>query len=225
MSSLIKFGIAAACLGLSACSSMPPMEEGEFAPTMPLEPTAAQQSNGAIYQDGREMTLFSDLKAHRVGDIITIQLVEHTDAKKSSSTETKKSTGISYSAPSVLGGPVTYHGNDILSADVSGDHSFSGEGGSTQSNQLQGSITVTVAQRLSNGNLVVRGEKWLTLNQGQEYVRITGIIRPADIGPANEVLSTRVANAHISYSGRGALADANQQGWLARFFNSPFTPF
>ena len=108
---------------------------------------------------------------------------------------------------------------------TSGDRSFDGSGNSSQSNQLTGSITVTVAQRLSNGNLLVRGEKWLTINQGQELVRISGIVRPQDIGQDNSVPSTRVADARIAYTGRGSLADANTQGWLSRFFSSKWMPF
>jgi flagellar L-ring protein precursor FlgH len=106
-----------------------------------------------------------------------------------------------------------------------GDRSFDGTGSSSQSNQLTGEITVTVAQRLANGNLLVKGEKWLTINQGQELVRIAGIVRPQDIGQDNTIESTRVADAKITYTGRGTLADANTQGWLSRFFNSKWMPF
>ena len=108
---------------------------------------------------------------------------------------------------------------------LDGERSFDGAGSSSQSNQLTGQITVTVAQRLPNGNLIVRGEKWLTINQGQELVRIAGIVRPQDIGQDNVVPSTRVADARISYTGRGTLADANTRGWLSRFFNSKWMPF
>ena len=88
-----------------------------------------------------------------------------------------------------------------------------------------GSITVTVVDRLANGNLVLQGEKWLTLNQGDEFIRIRGIVRPYDIGTDNTVTSDKIANARISYSGRGTLANTNRAGWLARFFNTPWMPF
>ena len=84
---------------------------------------------------------------------------------------------------------------------------------------------MTVAQRLSNGNLLVRGQKWIAINQGQEYVRIQGIVRPIDIDPDNSISSLKVADAMIAYGGKGALADANSPGLLARFFNLPFLPF
>jgi len=84
---------------------------------------------------------------------------------------------------------------------------------------------VTVVEVLANGNLVVQGEKWININQGEEYIRLRGIVRPSDISPDNTIASVRVANAQIQYSGDGSLADANEQGWLAKFFNSPWMPF
>src|SRR5690606_34473080 len=102
---------------------------------------------------------------------------------------------------------------------------FDGEGDSSQSNRLEGDVTVTVARRLSNGNLLVRGQKWIAINQGKEYVRIQGIVRPIDIEANNSISSLKVADAMISYGGKGALADANRPGLLARFFNLPWMPF
>ena len=90
---------------------------------------------------------------------------------------------------------------------------------------MNGSITVTVAEVLPNGNMIVRGEKWLTLNQGEEYIQISGIVRPQDVRTDNTIFSTLVADARIAYSGKGMLANANSPGWLARFFNSPIWPF
>ncbi|MDE0856650.1 MAG: flagellar basal body L-ring protein FlgH, partial [Nevskia sp.] len=115
----------------------------------------------------------------------------------------------------------TIHTNSSVSA----SRAFKGAGDSAQSNSLQGSITVQVAQRLPNGNLLVRGEKQIQINQGYEYVKLEGVIRPADIGTDNSVTSDRVANARISYTGKGQVADANAQGWISRFFNSPWFPF
>ena len=83
-----------------------------------------------------------------------------------------------------------------------------------------GNVTVTVARRLANGNLVVRGQKWIEINQGREFVRIQGVIRPIDINPDNSIPSYKVANATIAYGASGALADANRPGLLSRFFNS-----
>jgi flagellar L-ring protein precursor FlgH len=105
------------------------------------------------------------------------------------------------------------------------DVTFDGQADSSQSNRLDGSITVTVAERFANGNLLVVGEKLITINQGEEYIRLQGIVRPVDIGPENTVLSTKVADATISYSGRGVLQATNRPGWLTRFFSGPWFPF
>ena len=210
---------------LAGCAMpMPRNDDVAWAATPPQEPMAPPPADGAIYHDAQNMELFNDPRAHRVGDILTISLVESTQASKKASTSTSKKDKTDLAAPTILGRPVSIGGKDV-SFGTSGDRSFDGSGNSSQSNQLTGSITVTVAQRLSNGNLVLRGEKWLTINQGRELVRIAGIARPQDIGPDNTILSTRIANAQITYTGSGTLADANTQGWLSRFFNSKWMPF
>ena len=160
-----------------------------------------------------------------VGDTLTIRLNERTNASKSSSTSTSKSTSIDMPGPIVGGRPVTANGVEILNTQVDNNSEFDGEGDSSQSNRLEGEISVTVAQRLANGNLLVRGQKWIAINQGQEYVRIQGIVRPIDIDPDNSISSLKVADAQISYGANGALADANKPGLLARFFNAPWMPF
>ncbi len=107
---------------------------------------------------------------------------------------------------------------------ISSSRDFSGDATANQSNSLNGAISVTVVDVLPNSNLVIRGEKWLTLNQGDEYIRLTGIIRPADISPENEIVSTKVANARIQYSGTGSFARAQEKGWLTKFFDSAWWP-
>jgi flagellar L-ring protein precursor FlgH len=224
--SLFRLSTAALALSLLAgCMAMPARDDGQWAPTPPMQPpVVAAPADGSIYHDNQNMELFTDARAHRVGDILTIALVESTQASKKASTTTSKKDNADIGAPTVLGHGLSINGNP-LSAGLESERSFDGNGSSSQSNQLTGQITVTVAERLSNGNLIVRGEKWLTINQGQELVRISGIVRPQDISPDNSVPSTRVADARISYTGRGTLADANTRGWLSRFFNSKWMPF
>ncbi len=204
---------------LAGCAGNPARNDLAWAPTPPPPPPPSAPANGAIWREGQDVQLFNDPKARRVGDILTVVLAETMQASKQQSTSTAKKDSESMAAPTLLG-----HTSPLASS-LSGDRSFSGKGSSSQSNQLSGEITVTVAQRLANGNLVIRGEKWLTINQGRELVRISGIVRPEDIAPDNTVLSTRVADAHITYTGRGELADVNEQGWLGRFFNSKWWPF
>ena len=116
-------------------------------------------------------------------------------------------------------------GNDGLLNEMKSENDFSGTANSDQSNSLQGSISVTVVDVFPNGTLVVRGEKWLSLNQGDEFVRISGLIRPEDLNADNTIESTKVANARISYGGRGALANANSVGWFTRVFINPLFPY
>lgn len=186
---------------------------------------AAQTEPGSIYSAGQGLALFEDQKARGVGDTLTVLLVESTDAKTSSATSTSKATSSEIKGPTILGRPVTLGGVPVLNNSLGSDHSFDGSGGSSQSNKLSGSVTVTVIQRLPNGNLSVRGGKHISLNQGKEFVRIEGIVRPADIAPDNTVLSSRVADARIAYGDNGALGESNAKGWLARFFGSEWMPF
>jgi flagellar L-ring protein FlgH len=182
-------------------------------------------SNGAIYQVGRDVALFENPIARHVGDIVTIVLSEATNAQKSATTKTQKSTSNTLPGMSLFGSPVTIHGAQVLSGNINDASKFDGEGNSAQSNSLTGYITTTVAKVLPNGNLYIRGEKKIWINQGQENVVLSGVIRPIDLAPDNSIPSSRVANARISYGGKGAINDVNAQGWLSRFFNSPWTPF
>jgi flagellar L-ring protein FlgH len=217
----LAVGIAVVFL-LAACSGAPRIEN--FEATWPEAVPQAQSANGSIYQAGHDVALFENAVARRVGDTVTINLVENTAAEKSSSTKTAKSTKVDIPGPTFGGLPVTINGNEILSANIENNRNFDGSGDSQLSNKLVGSITVTVAQRLANGNLLVRGQKWIGINQGSEFIRIQGVIRPIDILPDNSIPSFKVADASISYGGQGALADANRPGLLSRFFNSRWNP-
>jgi flagellar L-ring protein precursor FlgH len=178
-----------------------------------------------VYNTAGSFDLFMDLRARAIGDILTIMLVERTNASKESSTSTAKGSSVDTGFPVIAGRPVTSNGTPILNNEFESETTFDGQADSSQSNRLDGSITVTVAERLPNGNLLVRGEKLITINQGEEFIRLEGIIRPVDIGPENTVPSTKVADAAITYSGRGNLQATNRPGWLTRFFNSPIFPF
>jgi len=192
-----------------------------FRATMPPPMPPAATTSGSIYQASTSMALFEDIKARRVGDILTIVLEERTNAEK------KADTAIDKSSDSSLGISGTFNDTTIptTKAGVNSGHKFETTGDSKQSNKLEGRVTVTVAEVLPNGNLVVQGEKWITINHGEEFIRIRGIVRPMDIGPDNSVSSTKVADAQILYSGKGSLARAQRPGWLTEFFLSPLMPF
>lgn len=225
---MLRIFLSVSLLGLiaSGCASDRYAMESNavWAPVPPELGLPELASNGAIYQAGGDVRLFENAVARRVGDVLTIRLVENMDASKSSSTSTSKSNSITIPAPTIGGRGVTANGVAILDNSFESDKTFDGSGSSRQSNSIFGDITVTVAKRWPNGNLFVRGEKWLTINQGREFVRVSGIVRSVDISPDNTVLSTRVADARITYSARGALADANSPGLLSRFFNLPWLP-
>jgi flagellar L-ring protein precursor FlgH len=222
---VLLLGCVAAAASLDGCRTAPPKPDDKYAATLPEEVPVAELGNGAIYQTGHDLPLFENAVAHRVGDVLTITLQEATAASKSATTTTKKTTTAAMAAPTLLGSSLTFHGRNLLNNSLNDASTFDGEGDSKQSNQLTGDISVTVAKRLANGNLLVRGQKWITINQGREYVRIQGIVRPVDIEPDNTVPSTKVADATIAYGSQGVLADSNTKGWLARFFDSKWMPF
>ncbi len=211
---------------LSAGCGLIPAKEHKAEPAVArVLPPPTPRTEGAIYQAGQQMELFSDLKARRVGDVLTIVLNEATNAAKSAVTKTAKTTGVNNTGPTIFGKTITTKGVPIMNTSLSGADSFDGEGSSTQSNSLAGSLTVTVVDVQANGNLVVQGDKTLKLNQGDEFVHVSGVVRPADIATNNTVTSDKLADARISYSGKGVVDSSNRMGWLARFFNSPFAPF
>ncbi len=221
-------GVAAACavFVLAGCQSVPEPEADSWSTAVDAgSASAAPASRGAIYQRTYYAPLFENPTARRVGDLVTVRLEERTTATKSATTSTSKSTSSQIPGPIIGGRPVTVDGVPILETNVGSEHEFDGQGDSQQSNRLDGSIAVTVVSRLPNGNLVVRGQKWLQLNQGKEFVRIEGVIRPIDLEPDNSLPSWKVADAKIAYGGKGVLNEANSMGWLARFFQSPIMPF
>lgn len=210
---------------LTGCLADQPVRRADHRPVMPLYAPTDGPVTGGLYHASTGVDLFSDVKARRVGDVITVILKEKTQASKSATTSTSKDSTLDLPSPTLLGrtfklGPYPLFNNSLDSA-----NSFDGKGDSSQSNSLTGDIAVTVAAVYPNGNLLVRGEKVLTLNQGSEVIRISGLVRAVDVTPENTVLSTQIADAQITYSGTGAVAEANQAGWLGRFFNSVFWPF
>jgi len=196
-----------------------------YAPVAPQTLQQPRAVNGAIFNAGTSMNIYSDGRAHRVGDIITIVLSEQTQSSKTAKTSADKSSTANLPQATVLGNPLSLFGAPVSVASGTSNNTFDGEGKSDMSNSLSGNISVTVHEVLPNGVLSVRGEKWLTLNQGDEYIQISGLVRPQDIGADNTVSSTKLADARIGYSGTGGVHDTNVMGWLSKFFISPLWPF
>jgi flagellar L-ring protein FlgH len=193
--------------------------EESFSTSRPLI-SAPATTPGAIVSVDYYAPLTSGARASRIGDILTVVLMERTTASKSNSATTDRSGDIGLTPPST--GPLKiFKPTDVNSG---GAQSFKGKGETAQSNALSGEVSVTIAAVYPNGTMLIRGEKQLTLNRGDERIQISGLVRMADITPDNRIPSTRVADARIRYTGKGEIARASKQGWLQRFFSkvSPF---
>ncbi|MDB5849656.1 MAG: flgH [Rhodoferax sp.] len=216
-----RLGAAAVALLLAGCETLPPLITPPPPPAEPLivTPMVRRGQSGGVFNTEAMSSLTSDSRAFRPGDVLTVVLQETTQASKKTGTSTGKNSSASISPLLLLG--------KTLKSDIGIDaqRSFDSSDTSTQQNTLQGAITVVVSEVLPNGLLQIRGEKSLTLNQGEEFIRVSGYVRVSDIDTDNRLSSQRIANARIVYSGRGALADTHRQGWLTSFFNSPWMPF
>ncbi len=190
----------------------------DFTPPFPVE-VPVPATPGAIFSAGYS-ALTSGARASQVGDILTVVLVERMQATKSNSAKTGRNGSLGLTPPTT--GPLALFSSSDVS--MGGTSAFTGKGEAEQSNALSGELSVTVIAVRSNGTMLVRGEKALTLNRGDEHVQLSGIVRASDIGPDNRIASTRLADARISYTGKGEIARASRQGWLQRFFSmvSPF---
>ncbi|EHL32276.1 flagellar basal body L-ring protein FlgH [Legionella drancourtii] len=210
-------------LVLGGCDAINPPVQGknpDYAPTYPAAPDPKQlrRESGAIYHPETALPLFETARARHEGDILTVYLLENTNASKNATLQQMKNDS------NVMTNSATFGDTYSMNINLNNQRQFNGSAQAVQNNQLAGSISVTVAKVLSNGNLVVQGEKWVKINQGEEYVRLSGIVRPQDIKADNSTTSDRVANARISYGGTGQVNNTNAQGWLARFMWGPLFP-
>ena len=199
---------------LSACSTQIEEKISEsYEPIYPVEmPNPANEMpSGGIYSASSSGLFVSDRRAARVGDILTVQFTEKFAASKSQSANGSRSNDYEVDLPNILTG-----GFDDGRLSNSTDQSFDGRGSARQSNSLTGQLSVSVVRVMPGGMLEIMGQKRLTLNNGREYVRLTGVVRPEDIGPDNVVRSDRIAHADIQYVGAGDTHDTAKPGWLRR---------
>lgn len=211
---------------LAGCVTPQPVrEEPQYRPVWPQIEEAKSASPGSLYAVSHSLALYDDRRAKRIGDVVTIILEESTRSSKSAETTMQKGTSSSLDNPRLLGSLVRGAGAVNIFNQIESDIDFSGEGASDQSNSLSGTITAVVADVLPNGLLKIQGEKWFRLNRGEEYVRVSGLVRPEDVSGDNSVSSQRLADARIAYSGTGVLAQANEAGWLTKFFFGTVFPF
>ncbi len=191
-----------------------------FAPVMPVT-SVPRPADGSIFNVSAGYTgLVEGRRAHAVGDPLTIVLTEQLSTSKTAASKTQK-TG-AFNAVPPTAGPFSFLDPNALKA--SGGSSFNGQGNASQTSTLGGEVSVTIAEVRPNGTALVKGEKRLTLSQGQEWVQVSGIVRLGDIDTDNRVRSTQVADARVTYTGNGSIGRASRQGWLAQFF-SAINPF
>ncbi|MGM0769822.1 MAG: flagellar basal body L-ring protein FlgH [Pseudomonadota bacterium] len=205
------------CTAMSRPRAIP--DDPAYSPVRAEAMMQRDPHSGAIFQSSRNHNLYGDTVALNVGDVLTVTLEESTRASKNAETSINKDQEMSLLAAELLGKT----GLDV-NTDLQQERDFEGSAEADQSNSLAGSITVTVTEVLPNGVLHIRGEKWLSLTNGDEYIRLSGLVRPQDIAPDNTVASNRIADARFAYGGTGDFDQANQMGWLARFFNSEWWP-
>jgi len=225
---MLRPAVAAGLMLASAgCALIPPepVVTGPTTAVPPAPPVLLAHPNGSIFQPSvyGNYPLFEDRRPRNVGDVVTIQLEERTNAAKNVATNTSRqgSTTLGLAAtPTFMDGTL----NSKLDTDASGANASKGSGSSSANNTLTGTITTTVVGVLPNGNLQVAGEKQIAINRGSEYVRFSGVVDPRSITGTNSVSSTRVADARIEYRSKGTMDEVQTMGWLQRFFllASPF---
>ena len=187
----------------------------DFEPIMPGATKSQKKDKyGSIYSNSQQGLFATDRRASKVGDLLTVALSENFSASKSQSAKSAKNGTASFDFPRIM----TADADDTL-FDSKLAKSFDGSGSADQTNSLRGEISVTVTKVLSNGNMEILGQKKLTLNNGDEYIRLVGIIRPEDVNSRNIVPSSRIANAKISYTGAGDVADTSRKGWLSKLID------
>ncbi|MBS9431254.1 flagellar basal body L-ring protein FlgH [Photorhabdus hainanensis] len=218
-----RCSIALAVLSLTGCAYIPQKPLVEGATTAAPSAATAPIPNGAIFQVVQPVyygyqPLFEDRRPRNIGDTLTITLQENVSASKNSSANASRNGKNTFSAaltPRFLKGLI---GGDKTDLDMEADNTFGGKGGANANNTFRGTITVTVDQLLANGNLHVVGEKQIAINQGTEFIRFSGVVNPRTINANNTVSSNQVADARIEYVGNGYINEAQNMGWLQRFF-------
>ncbi len=222
---LKTFSLALPCVALAGCLGGPGPQAGFTAPPPPpvaaVAAAPAETARGSIFQVSNGYAgLVTGNRARAMGDMVTITLVESITTTKSTSGDTDRSGSLGITPPTT--GPLSFL--DPSALNIASEGSFSGGGNASQQSSLSGTVVVTIAALHSNGTAEVVGEKKMSLSQGDEWVQFAGRIRLVDIDAQNSLPSSKVANARIIYSGKGAVQQASRPGWLSRFFNS-ISPF
>lgn len=208
--------IVVAAAALSGCMTTPTsiVQMPMSARPLTSERLQAAPSNGAIYQTAAFRPIFEDRRARHVGDVLTLVITEKTSAVKAGASSGNKSGSVSASIPgplqSTFGNPLT----------ASSSNKFADADNQSASNTFTGTMGVTVVEVLSNGNLIVAGEKQVAMNKGVEFIRFSGMINPDNIATGNTVQSTAVADAKVEYRTNSQIDRAEMASMASRFFQS-----
>jgi len=209
--------LAALLSGCASIYSTPPTTVHQPMTARPEAAPQAMPATGAIFQQTQVRPLFEDRRARHIGDLLTINLVERNTAQKAANSNATRGSSVAGGITAASRVPLA--GLAGMNVEAGVDSEFSGEGASAANNRFNGTITVTVIEVYPNGNLLVSGEKQVAINQGNEFIRFSGVINPTTVTTSNTVQSTQVADARIEYKGSGYIDETNTMGWLQRFFN------
>ena len=190
-----------------------------YAPIEPGQSASPISVTGSLFNSKTSHSLYSYIAPYAIGDSITVILKENASASKSASSTLESSNDYALDPITIPGGQMEINGK-VVQLELSKASGFDGSSGADQKHSLSARITVSVVDILNNGNLKVRGEKWLVINNGKEYMRFTGIVRPLDVSEDNTVQSAQVANTRIEFSGTGDHATVQKQGWLSSLLNN-----
>jgi len=223
---LLLLCLATGCAGINEMGRPVQSVPHAYAPVAPdisrnvANVPAGEGADGSLWQENASLiSLFSDEKARTVGDIVTIKITESSQATNKASTETDRSSSLNASVDAFFNLEQDYPStrsffNPFSSVAGGVESEFEGEGTTRRSGDLDAYITALVTQVLPNGNLVVAGSREVLINNENQIIQLTGVVRPRDISADNQVLSTYVADARISYSGSGVIDDRQKPGWL-----------
>jgi flagellar L-ring protein precursor FlgH len=211
--------VVAGC-GMTRATERPP---APIAIVQPTPPETLTPKKGSIWQTTDRNTLFLDNKARNVGDVITVKIVEKASAEKDATTELKRNNTNNLALGGALDASLTKllkSKTPLNSATADSQNDFKGEGNTTRESKFEATVSCVVTQVLGNGNLRIEGRRDITLNHENQFIILSGVIRPEDIGADNAVTSAQIADARIEFSGDGDIDDQQRPSWLGRFFST-----
>ncbi len=218
-------GLLLLLIFLSGCAMLATKEKPITpAATPPVPPPPEPTTQGSLWTE-QQGGLFYDIKGRNIGDIVTVAIYEQASASKEASTETSRDSNAGADITAFFGledniSRINKTIDPTALIDVGYKNDFNGTGKTSRKEDLIATLTTRVIEVLPNGNLRIRGGKTVTVNNENQIIRLTGIIRPADISPQNVVNSQHILDADIAYTGEGVISDKQQAGWMVRILDN-----